>query len=75
MSVKYMLSVCYLDNNQEIFSEPFEPFDSYEEAKDFAENKIAELSDELAEELSWTLDDVEENFTFDYTIKQCVVSG
>ena len=70
MSVKYMLSVCYLDNNQEIFSEPFEPFDSYEEAKDFAE-----LSDELAEELGWTLDDVEENFTFDYTIKQCVVSG
>lgn len=71
MTEKYLLSVCFINNRQEIFSEPFGPFNSFLEAENFADDKIDELKDEFTEEFDE--DYVDERFEFDFTIKKVLV--
>lgn len=65
---KYLLSICYVDNNNDIFSEPFGLFDTFMEAEWFAHDKIDELRREYIDELNEII--VDEVFEFDFTIKE-----
>jgi hypothetical protein len=69
MSEKYLLSVCYKNNQDEIFSQPFGLFNSFEDAETFADEKISELRQEFAEEFG-NFEDVDEYFEFDFCIKK-----
>lgn len=69
MSEKYLLSICFIDKNQEIFSEPFGPFNSFLEAEFFADIKIGELRLEFMKEFGQKFD-VDDHYEFDFTIKK-----
>jgi hypothetical protein len=69
MSEKYLLSVCFKDINNDIFSEPFGPFESFNSAEEFADNQIYELRMRFAVEFG-NIEDVDEHFEFDFCIKK-----
>jgi|LakMenEpi03Aug12_release.lakeMendotaPanAssembly.Ray.scaffolds.fasta_scaffold3306959_2 hypothetical protein len=69
MTEKYLLSVCFRNDKDEIFSEPFGLFNSPEDAETFADEKIYELRREFAEEFG-NMEDVDEYFEFDFCIKK-----
>lgn len=73
MAEKYLLSVCFTDHRQEIFSEPFGPFDTFLEAECFADKKIDELRFDFIKEFGH--DGVDEYFEFDFTIKRVFLLG
>lgn len=68
---KYLLSICYVNHHNDIFSEPFGLFDSFLDAEWFAHNKIDELRTEYIDEYNEML--VNEAFEFDFTIKEVFV--
>lgn len=68
---KYLLSICYIDYNNDIFSEPFGLFDTFIEAECFAHEKIDELRREYVDELNEMI--VDEEFEFDFTVKEVYV--
>lgn len=68
---KYLLSICYVDNHNDIFSEPFGLFDTFIEAECFAYEKIDELRREYVDELNEII--VDEEFEFDFTVKEVYV--
>ena len=81
MTEKYLLSICYVDNHNEIFSEPYGLFDTFLQAQIFAHEKIDEMRQlRLRSPMSETnrleyIDDygemiVNEAFEFDFTIKK-----
>lgn len=70
MPKKYLLSICYLNDEDEIFSEPFGLFHSFMEAEKFADCYIDNLRREYCDELNLSNDYIEENFEFDFTIKE-----
>lgn len=72
MTEKYLVSVCFVNNNQEIFSEPFGIFNSLLEAEQFAVKKIVELKNEFIKELGCQYDELEELYEFDYTLKEII---
>lgn len=67
-SKKYLLSICYVDNHNDIFSEPFGYFDTFIEAECFAYEKIDELRREYIDDYDELT--VDEEFEFDFTIKE-----
>lgn len=69
MSEKYLLSVCFKNKYDEIFSEPFGLFDTFEDAEKFADNKIYELRHDFSLEFDNEYD-VDEYFDFDFCIKK-----
>lgn len=73
MTEKYLLSICFVDNCQEIFSEPFGLYDSFLDAEWFAFNKINELKNNLKSDLCLRDDEIEELFEFDFTIKKIIL--
>lgn len=74
MIEKYLLSVCFINHRQEIFSEPFGLFNSFIEAETFADNKIDELRNEIMEEFGHDYD-IDEHYEFDFTIKKVLVKN
>ena len=72
MSIKkYILSIHWTDHHQELFSNPYGTFDTFDEAKIFAKNKIEEIKNEFIEE--YDEDYVEEYIHCDYTIKSIFI--
>lgn len=69
MTEKYLLSICFIDKNNEIFSEPFGPFDNFLDAECFADRKIDELRLEFMKEFEGKFD-VDDYYEFDFTIKK-----
>ena len=74
MTEKYLLSVCFINHRQEIFSEPFGLFNSFVEAESFADNKIDELRSEFIKEFGCDYD-IDEHYEFDFTIKKVLVKN
>lgn len=71
MAESYLMSVCYLDNNtHEIFSEPFGIFKSFEDAEKCASLIIDDLKLKFFEEFEGHIIDVDDFYSFDYTIKK-----
>lgn len=68
MTEKYLLSICYVDNHNEIFSEPYGLFDTFLKAQIFAHEKIDEMRLEYIDDYGEML--VNESFEFDFTIKK-----
>jgi hypothetical protein len=68
MKVKYLLSICFINHNQEIFSEPFGVFLTYDDAQEFAENNIEAKKIEFKKEFDLDDDDIDELYEFSYTI-------
>ena len=68
MTEKYLLSICYVDNHNEIFSEPYGLFDTFLQAQIFAHEKIDEMRLEYIDDYGEML--VNESFEFDFTIKK-----
>ena len=71
MTEKYLLSVCFINYRQEIFSEPFGPFDTFIEAESFADKKIEELRLDFMDEFGSDYD-IDEHYEFDFTIKKII---
>jgi hypothetical protein len=68
MTEKYLLTICYVDNHNEIFSEPYGLFDTFLQAQIFAHEKIDEMRLEYIDDYGEML--VNESFEFDFTIKK-----
>jgi hypothetical protein len=68
MTEKYLLSICYVNHHNLIFSEPYGLFDSIIDAECFAHDKIDELRNEYIDDYGEML--VDESFEFDFTIKK-----
>lgn len=68
MTEKYLLSICYVDNHNEIFSEPYGLFNTFLQAQIFAHEKIDEMRLEYIDDYGEML--VNESFEFDFTIKK-----
>ena len=73
MSEKYLLSIYFKDFEHDVFSEPFGVFDTFSEAQDFADKKMDEMKLEIAQEVNLTLEEVEELYEFDFTIKKILI--
>jgi len=71
MTEKYLLSVCFIDHKQQLFSEPFGLFNSFLEAEIFADKKIDELRLEFMKEFGLE-NDVDDYYEFDFTIKKLI---
>lgn len=69
MDEKYLLSVCFKNHNDEIFSEPYGFFNSFEDAEQFADDKISELRHNFSIEFN-NVHDIDEYFDFDFCIKK-----
>lgn len=65
---KYILSICWMDSHKELFSSPYGLFNTYDEAIEFADEKIDEIKDEYIEE--YDEDYVDEYVFFNFTIKE-----
>lgn len=59
-----------MNQNHEIFSEPFGPFTSFFGAEVFADTQINEIRIELSNAFGLTGEEIDEHFEFDYTIKK-----
>lgn len=70
MCKKYLVSICYKDIYNEIYSEPFGLFDNFNEAELFACEKIDNMRLELMEQFGLNPVDFDEHYDFDYTIKE-----
>jgi hypothetical protein len=68
MTEKYLLSICYVDDHNEIFSEPYGLFDTFLQAQIFAHDKIDEMRLEYIDDYGEMI--VNEAFEFDFTIKK-----
>lgn len=68
MTEKYLLSICYVDNHNEIFSEPYGLFETFLQAQIFAHEKIDEMRLEYIDDYGEII--VNEAFEFDFTIKK-----
>lgn len=71
MNEKYLLSICFIDYRQEIFSEPFGLFNSFLEAEIFADRKIDELRREFMNNFGSGYD-IDDYYEFDFTIKKLI---
>ena len=72
MTEKYLLSVCYKNHKNEIFSEPFGMFSSIAEAETFADNTIDEMREDFCNALDVSYEELDEIFEFDFTIKKFI---
>ena len=70
MTIIYLVSICFLTNHHEIVTEPFGPFNGYEDAEEFANKKIDEIKNNFKIEYDCEYEDIEELFEFDFTIKE-----
>ena len=68
MIEKYLLSICYVNNHNEIFSEPYGLFDTFLQAQIYAHEKIDEMRLEYIDDYGEMI--VNESFEFDFTIKK-----
>lgn len=66
----YIISICYLTHNQEVMSEPFGLFNDNISAQAFAIKKIQEIKHELKTQYECKIEDIEDLFEFDYTLKE-----
>lgn len=71
MTEKYLLSVCFINHKNEIFSEPFGLFDTFLDAESFADKKIDELRIEFTNEFGFERD-IDDYYEFDFTIKKII---
>lgn len=68
--MSFIISICYLTHNQEIISEPYGPFNDHISARAFAIKKIKEIKQELKTEYDCKIEDIEDLYEFDFTIKK-----
>ena len=69
----YLVSVCFINSHMELFSEPYGLFETFDDAEQFAYNKINELKNQLKE---LEIDDEEiELCDFDFTIKNILLDN
>lgn len=68
---KYILSICWIDNRQEIHSKPFGIFNTMAETIQFAEDKIDEIKDEYIQE--YDEDYINEHLFFNFTIESIFI--
>lgn len=71
MIEKYILSICYLEfGTNEILSEPYGLFDTFELAEKFAISKIEKMEMEFSERYCSNEEiNIDDYYSFDYTIK------
>jgi len=72
MIEKFILSICYVEHcNNEIFSEPYGLFDTFESAQRFAILAIEQLEFDFGKkDDSGKSHNIDDYYSFDYTIKK-----